>query len=351
MATTPMRIGDRTIGNHHPAYVIAEIGLNHNGDLDLAERTIVAASQAGADAVKFQNYRTEDFVSDHTLTHTYCSQGKLVEEAQFDLFKRCELKPDNLARLNAVCRHNDIDFISTPTSHRGVAELVEIGVAAIKNGSDYLGHLPIIDAMARSGLPVSLSTGMADAQDIAEAVAAFDDAGGRELGILHCVSLYPTPAAELNLHRMATLRAAFGRPVGLSDHSEGVVSAAVAVSLGASIVEKHFTLDRSLPGPDHEMSSDPAELDALVKAIRYAETALGAGELVPAAGENAARRMHRLSCVAAHPLAAGHTLSAADIAFRRPGTGLRPALADGLVGRSLRVDVPNGHIFSWADFG
>lgn len=344
------RLGNRFVGGDSPCYVIAEIGLNHNGDMALAEQLIVAAKRAGADAVKFQNYRTEDFLSDRTLTHRYRSGGREVEESQYDFFKRCELPPGALATMKTCCDRVGIDFISTPTNEAGVRALVELGAVAIKNGSDYLGHLPLIQAMARTGLPVILSTGMADAQDIAEAVQCFRTAGGRTLLLLHCVSVYPSPLDALNLRRMATLRECFRCPVGFSDHSEGVLAAALASGLGACVIEKHFTLDQALPGPDHAMSADPVELALLVQAVRDARAALGQPALAPAEAEAVARTQHRLSCVAASELGAHHVLAEEDIAFRRPGLGLRPALAEALQKRVLRRAVPNGHVFEWSDF-
>ena len=187
MLMNQIEISNRTISDQSPCYVIAEIGLNHNGDAVLAVETIAAAAEAGTDAVKFQNYRTEDFVSDRSLMYEYISQGKSVVESQFDLFKRCQLSPEDLATYSQTCRDHGVDFISTPTSMQGVEDLIAAGAAALKNGSDYLGHLPLIETMARSGLPTILSTGMATLGEIDRAVSAYHAAGGTRLVILHCV--------------------------------------------------------------------------------------------------------------------------------------------------------------------
>lgn len=344
-----VEVRGRAIGPGHPCYVIAEIGINHNGDLGLATRMIVAAAKAGADAVKLQNYRTEDFLSDRSLTYRYRSGGRVIEEPQYEMFKRCELGPGAVERLKAEADRAGIDFLSTPTHPEGVDLLVRVGAAAIKNGSDFLGNLPLIRHMAASGLPTILSTGMADGDEIGEAVEAFREAGGRKLILLHCVSIYPAPADQLNLRRIRTLQDVFACPVGFSDHSEGVVGAVVAATLGAAVVEKHFTLDRSLPGPDQRLSSDPAELAQLVDSLRRAGAALGVGGLSPAAGEAEGRLGYRLSCVAAVDLEQGHRLGAGDIAFARPGDGLRPKLAATLVGRTLTRDVAKGHVFRPSD--
>ncbi len=345
-----LTIDGRTIGAGQPAYLVAEIGINHNGNLDLARRTIRAAAEAGADAVKFQNYRTEDFISDRSLRYRYVSQGREVEEPQYELFKRCELGTGQLAELAAYCAELGVGFHSTPTNAEGVAELVALGAPVLKNGSDYLTHLPLIRAMGRSRLPTVLSTGMATLAEIDEAVRAFRDTGSEALILLACTSRYPTPAEDVHLRRIPALAAAFGCAVGFSDHTEGSTAALGAVALGACWIEKHFTLDRMLPGPDHRFSSDPAEFAELVCAVRYLERALGGSRIGPTAAEAVGRAAFRLSCVAAEALPEGHVLGEADIAFRRPGTGLRPADAGLLAGRCLACAVGRGHVFSEEDF-
>lgn len=330
-----IRIGRREIGPGAPAFVVAEIGINHNGDLDLARRMIDAAAQAGADSVKFQNYRTEDFVSDRTLTIDYVSQGTAVTESQYDLFKRCELPRAALRDLKAHCDARGLVFHSTPTSEDGIRDLVDAGAPLLKNGSDYLTNVALIRAMSRTGLPTVLSTGMATASEVDDAVRAFRETGNDRLILLHCTSAYPTPPAETNLRRIPALAAAYRCPVGFSDHTEGVAAAIGAVALGACWIEKHFTLDTGLPGPDHRFSCDPAELRALVGAVRRMEESLGTADLVPTESETNGRLAYRLSCVAARALPAGHVLADADIAFRRPGTGMPPADAHRLTGRAL----------------
>lgn len=334
--------------NFPRALLVAEIGINHNGDMALAETMIRAAAAAGADAVKFQNYRTEDFLSDHTLTYTYRSQGREITESQFAMFKRCELDRTGLAHLKRCCDEAGVLFFSTPTSAEGVDDLRAVGTAWLKNGSDYLGHLPLIRHMARSGIPTILSTGMATESEVAEAVEAFRGAGGRELVLLACTSAYPTPPACVNLRRITALAEKFGCPAGFSDHTAGWEAAVAAVSLGACMVEKHFTTDRTLPGPDQWFSSDPAEFAELVRRVRATETMLGRAELAPTAAEQQAREQFRLSCVAAQDLPAGHVLTDADIAFRRPATGLPPAQVHRILGQVLAVAVRRGEAFQLA---
>ena len=337
-----IRVGKRMMGDGHPCLLAAEIGINHNGDLELAHKCIDAAADAGADAVKFQNYHTEDFLSDASLTYEYLSQGKKVVESQWQMFKRCELKTEALAKLRVHCDERGVIFFSTPMSEQGIAELVRVRAPLLKNGSDCLGHLPLIRAMARTGLPTVLSTGMAVVKDIEDGVAAFRGAGGHELVLLHCTSSYPTPPADVNLRAIPELRRRFACLSGLSDHTEGLVAAIGAVALGGCMIEKHFTLDHNLPGPDHWFSSDPEEFRRLVTAVRMLEAQLGSAEIGPAPSEEEGRRNYRLSCVAARRLPCGKRLEPADIAYRRPGDGVPPKEADQLVGRATVREIPAG---------
>lgn len=330
--------------------VIAEVGVNHNGDLDLARRSIDAAARAGAGACKFQNYRTEDFIGDRSLTYSYEVGGRTVVESQFDMFKRYELSPAQLAELRAHCAATGLLFLSTPTSTAGIDALVEMQADGVKNGSDYLTNLPLVTAMAQSKLPTILSTGMATLAEIDDAVLAYRTAGGTDLVLLHCTSTYPTPMADVHLRKIPTLARVFGAVVGLSDHTDGIVAATGAVALGASVIEKHFTLDKSLPGPDHHFSADEAELADLVASVRAIDQAMGEPQIGPTPTEAAGRKVFRLSCVAADALDAGHRLAPDDLAFRRPGTGLPPNAAAWIVGRELGRPVPAGHPFEVGDF-
>ncbi len=345
-----LRLPDRSLGPGHPALLVAEVGINHNGDLDLARRCIDAAAEAGADAVKFQNYRTEDFVPDRSLTYSYVSAGKPVVESQYEMFKRCELTREGLAELALHCAKRAVLFFSTPTSEEGVQDLVHLKAPLLKNGSDYLQNLPLIRVMASTGIPTVLSTGMATLAEIDDAVRAFRGAGGTELVLLHCTSAYPTPPPDVHLRKIATLAAAFDCPAGFSDHTEGIVAAVGAVALGACFIEKHFTLDRDLPGPDHRFSSTPAEFAELVRSVRLLEANLGQAAVGPTAAEAEARESYRLSCVAARELPGGHRLEQADLAFARPGTGLPPAAGHWLVGHVLTRQVPAGKILEPDDF-
>jgi N-acetylneuraminate synthase/N,N'-diacetyllegionaminate synthase len=348
-AARPIVIGNRSVGLGAPAYVVAEIGINHNGDLALAKAMIEAAARAGADAVKFQNYRTEDFIADRSLTYSYENGGRTIVESQYEMFKRYELDDAMLEAVVAHARSIGIDVHSTPTSADGIAALVRLGVGVIKNGSDFLTNTVLIDAMARTGLPVVLSAGMSTTDEIAAAVATVRAAGNERVIVLHCTSSYPAPPATLHLRAIQTIAERFGCLTGFSDHSEGTAAAVVAVTLGACWIEKHFTIDRSLAGPDHRFSSDEAEFRALVRDVRTAEASLAEAPLGFDAAEAGMRADARLSCVAANALRRGHALTSADIVFRRPGSGLPPTAVAELVGKRLRNDVATHHQFSAAD--
>jgi N-acetylneuraminate synthase/N,N'-diacetyllegionaminate synthase len=332
-------VNHRLIGNDMPCFLVAEVGINHNGDLDLAKKSIAAAVAAGADAVKFQNYRTEDFVTDKSLTYEYISQGKPVVESQYEMFKRCELTKEALHELKSYCDSLKVNFHSTPTSKSGVQDLLEIGTSLLKNGSDYLTNLPLIRYMGESGLPTVLSTGMATLAEIDDAVRTFRSTGNNQLILLHCTSSYPTPPEEVNLRKIASLASAFGCLVGFSDHTDGITSAIGAAALGTCWIEKHFTLDKDLHGPDHRFSADPTEFKNLVIAVRTLEKNLGQPQICPTPSEQKGRYEFRLSCVTNSHLAAGHILTEVDISFHRPGNGIPPAHSYLLIGRRLTHDL------------
>ena len=341
------RAGGLDLAPMKPCFLIAEIGINHNGDLDLARKTIEAAKQCGVDAVKFQNYVTSDFLSDRSLTYEYIGPQGSVIESQYDLFKRNELSTEQLRLLKAHCDAIGLTFLSTPTNEQGVELLAELGCQMVKNGSDYLVNHRLVASMARSGMATILSTGMATLAEIDEAVCTFREAGGRDLTLLHCTSTYPTAAQDLNLRRIPVLAQAFGCQAGFSDHSEGITAPTAAVVLGACLIEKHFTLDRQLPGPDHRFSADPAEMAQLVAAVRYAEASLGDTGLGPTQSEMGSRQAFRLSCVAAEAIAPGTVLTAAHLAFRRPGHGLPPKMESALIGRTTKIELRKGDLLRW----
>jgi len=341
-----IRIGDRWIGEGEPCFVIAEAGANHNRDFAMAVELIDVAAEAGADAVKFQTYSAETLYSKHTPRFSYL-EGVSAKET-WDLIKEIELPRAWQADLAAHAARRGIRFLSTPFDHRAVDELAALGVPAFKIASFEIVDLPLIGYAAAQGRPMILSTGLASYEDIADALGACAAAGNREVALLQCASLYPAPPARMNLRAMATMRQAFGRPVGLSDHSLGIHVAVAAAGLGASIVEKHFTLDRRLPGPDHPFAIEPGELRDMVRQIHEVEAALGDGlKLGPAPEEMEMHEKARRSLIAARAIPRGAVIDRSMIVIKRPGTGIRPKLIDLVVGRVARVDIAEDAVLTW----
>lgn len=341
-----LRIGGREVGAGHPCYVIAEAGVNHNGSLDLARRLVDAAARAGADAVKFQTFVAEEVVAPVAPKASYQKASGAVDESQLEMVRRLELSFDAFAELARHAGTRDITFLSTPFDRASADLLVRIGVPAIKVPSGELTNLTFLRDLAARGRPLIVSTGMADLAEVRAAVGAIREAGCREFALLQCVSNYPAAPADANLRAMETMAAEFGVPVGYSDHTLGLPVALAAAALGACIVEKHFTLDRALEGPDHRSSLEPDELAELVAGIRAVESALGDGRKVPAASEADTAAVARRSLVAARDIPAGAVLTEELIALRRPGTGLPPSMFAQVVGRAVRARVPAGTLIS-----
>jgi N-acetylneuraminate synthase len=335
-------IGSRVVGDGSPCFVIAEAGVNHNGDAELARGLVDAAAAAGADAVKFQTFMADQLASPAAPKAAYQLETTSRDESQLEMLRRLELAPALHRELRARCADRGIQFLSTPFDEGSVDLLMDVGVPAFKVSSGDLTNEPLLARIARTGLPIILSTGMATMEEVEAAVRTLRDHGGERIALLHCVSRYPAAPSEVNLAAMATMREALGLPVGYSDHTEGTDVAIAAVALGACILEKHFTLDRSLPGPDHRMSLEPGELVALVLAVRRVEAARGHGRKEPAPSEAEVAAVARKSVVAAVDIPSGARLSASVLRVMRPGTGLPPSMWDQIVGRRTRERIPAG---------
>lgn len=294
------------------------------------------AAEAGADVVKFQTFVTERSITRTAPKAAYQEAATGREESQFDMVRRLELSAADHEAIVAACEQAGIEFLSTAFDPESFDLLVDLGIRRVKVASGELTNLPLLRHVARLGLPMLLSTGMADLGEIEAAIRAVEGAGTPrdQLTLLHCTTEYPAPVDEVNLRAIATLRSAFGVPVGYSDHTTGIDVAIAAAALGATVIEKHFTLDRSQAGPDHQASLEPAELAELVAAIRRVERALGDGRKQPGPREVANRAIARKSIVAARPIAAGETFTAENLATKRPGTGLSPMAWDEIVGRT-----------------
>lgn len=339
-------IAGRAIGAGHACFVIAEAGVNHNGDLRLAMRLVEAAADAGADAVKFQTFNADRLVTRSAPKARYQQDETGGGESQHAMLKALELPPDAFRQIQARCQELGILFLSTPFDDESVDLLDALAVPAFKVGSGELTNLALLRHVASRGKPVILSTGMSTMAEVAEAVTAVRGSGNRELALLHCVSSYPAPPGEVNLRAMAALEAAFHVPVGYSDHTVGMAVPLAAVALGAAIIEKHFTLDPGLPGPDHRFSSPTDELAALVRGIRIVESALGNARKQPVPSEADTARVARRSLVAARAIPAGVVITDDLIAVQRPGTGLPPSMRRQIVGRTARTPIQAGELLS-----
>jgi len=337
-------IENRKVGFNCPCFVIAEVGVNHNGDIDTALAMVDAIAETGADCAKFQTYTTKNVIRDPNEIYEYVSGDNIVKETQRSMLQRLELKHEDFSRLFARARERGVVPLSTPSDELAVDLLDNLGAGAFKIGSDDITHTPFLEYVGSKGKPVIISTGMADAEDIERAINTLICAGTEQICILHCVSLYPTPDDQINLKQISTLIARFPFVIGFSDHSDGIISGLGAVALGASVVEKHFTLNKNMEGPDHSFSADPLELGNLVSAIRRLEMSLGDPSIVVYETEQKMRRIARRSIVAGRDLSVGHIISADDLAYLRPGTGLMPYEKDNVLGHKTRVAIAANEI-------
>jgi N-acetylneuraminate synthase len=340
-------IGPRLIGPGHPCFLIAEAGVNHNGDIRLAERLVEVSAKAGADAVKFQSFHAERLVTALAPTARYQRESTGGEMSQLAMLRRLELSVEAQRQLQSSCAARGLLFLSTPFDELSAVELKDLGVPAFKISSGDLTNLPFLAYVARMGRPLIVSTGMATLDEVAAAVQTVEQAGNRDLILLHCVSSYPTDPADANLRAMQTMRETFLYPVGFSDHTRGIDIALAAAALGASVIEKHVTLDRSLPGPDHRASLEPEEWARLVEGVRTVERALGHGKKIPAPAEAEIAAVARKSVVAAVDIEAGTMLMEDMLAIRRPGTGLPPDKRPALIGRRVVTLIKAGTPMTW----
>ncbi|MGB0670059.1 MAG: N-acetylneuraminate synthase, partial [Rhodospirillales bacterium] len=321
----PFAIAGRRIGPGEPCFVIAEAGVNHDGDMDKALALIDAAAISGADAVKFQTFTADALVSPDAPKAAYQERVGAAGESQHAMLKRLELDEAQHRRLMAHTAARGLLFLSSPFDVDSARLLVRLGIAALKLGSGELTNTPFLAQVSGFRLPLILSTGMSDLAEIEQALAVCGDCGNPPLALLHCVSAYPAEPADANLHALATISAATRLPIGWSDHCEGAAVTLAAVALGACIIEKHLTLDRTAAGPDHAASMEPEAFAAMVEDIRRVETALGDGVKRPRPAEDEIARVARKSLMTARPVKAGAVLVCDDIVVRRPGTGLKPS--------------------------
>jgi len=346
----PLVLAGQKVGIGHPCFIIAEAGVNHNGDIAIARKLIDAAAVAGADAVKFQTFTADKIVSPLAPKADYQKVSSGGSESQFEMLQRLELSQQAHRELKTYCEAKSILFISTPFDEESADFLDALGVSFFKIGSGEITNLPLLVYTAQKGKPIILSTGMAFLHEVSEAVSAIRSVGNDQICLLQCVSNYPAEPRDVNLRAMETISKAFQVPVGYSDHTLGIEVALAAVAMGACVIEKHFTLDKTMPGPDHRASADPMELSQLVEGIRKIEASFGHGRKEPAQSEANTAAVARKSLVASRDLEAGTRLSVSDIDIKRPGDGLLPKMKPYLIGLTLRVPVKRGEVFSMEMF-
>lgn len=351
MQTNFIDIGSFKIGHSEPCFIIAEAGVNHNGDPALARQLVDAARDAGANAVKFQTWITEKLITSQAPMAAYQRENMGAEDTQYSMLKRLELSQQQFREIQAYALRQGILFLSTPDEEDSADFLDSLGVPAIKIGSAEVTNLPYLGYIAAKGKPVILSTGMATLGEVEAAVQAIEETQNHALVLLHCVSDYPASPQDCNLLAMDTLRQAFQYPVGFSDHTLGTEVAIAAVARGACVIEKHLTLDKGMPGPDHSSSLDPQEFAQMVRAIRTVETALGTGRKTPTPPEMQTRLVVRKSIVAQRDIPQGTTLQRGDLALRRSSGGLPAANLGLVIGRVTKRDLQANDIISWDDIG
>jgi N,N'-diacetyllegionaminate synthase len=333
------KIGNKVIGDGNPAFIIAEAGVNHNGDINLAKELVDKAVFAGVDAIKFQTFKTEKLVTGYADMAEYQKKNIGSSDSQFNMLKKLELSYESFIELKEYCKHKEIMFLSTPFDFESADFLKSIGMKAFKISSADLTNIPLLKHIAKFNKPIILSSGMATLSEIEEALNAIYSLGNKEVAVLHCTSNYPAKLQSINLNAMNTIKNAFKIVSGYSDHTKGITVPIAAAAMGGNIIEKHFTLDKTMEGPDHKASLSPQELKDMVVAIRDVEMALGTGIKMYNISEEDTMRAARKSIVVARDIKAGEVIELIDLDFKRPGTGVSPKFYMDIVGKKTNRDI------------
>tara|TARA_B100000787_G_C16164527_1_gene283136 strand:+ start:203 stop:1246 length:1044 start_codon:yes stop_codon:yes gene_type:complete len=332
-----------------PAIFIAEAGINHDGSLEKAKKMVDIAVKANADYVKFQSFTADKLVTSKALTSSYIDQGSYSGESFRDLLTRLELDKHSHIELKNYCDKKGIKFLSTAFDNESFDFLIELGIDIVKVASGDITNLPLLKYMANSQLPIIVSTGMATLGEIEYAIKAIEETGNRNITLLHCISWYPAEIETTNLMFMETLRSAFGYPVGYSDHTLGINMSIAARALGATILEKHFTLQKEDFGPDHSASVEPKELRDLVAGIREVEAGLGTTRRVFGEKEIGQRNVHRRSIVVKKLIKEGEELTLENLTLKRPGTGIKPKYLDSFIGKKAKIECKADSLMDWSN--
>ena len=332
-----MRIGNRVIGDGRHVFVIAEAGVNHNGQVNLAKKMIDAAKKAGVDAVKFQVFNAEEMVTKTAEKAAY--QKGVGGKSQYEMLKELELTEDEFKQLATYSKRKNIIFLASAFDRKSVDLLDELNVPAFKIPSGEITNFPLLERIAKKRKPIILSTGMSTLQEVKDALDVLRKGGARNIVLLHCVSAYPAEVREVNLRAMRALKRRFKLPVGLSDHTLGITVPIAAAALGAAVIEKHFTLNKKLPGPDHKASLEPSEFREMVARIREVEKTLGNGIKRPTKSEEAIKKVVRRSIVARVNIPIGTVIAEDMLDIKRPGTGLEPKYLEKVIGKSAKKNI------------
>lgn len=319
-------------------YIIAEMGDNHNGDRSLAFRLVDEAVNAGADCVKFQVFKTEEIISRHAQKAEYQKKNTGTDENQFEMVKKLELDFSVYEELFAYCKTKEIDFLATAFDIPSVDFLQNLGMEKWKIPSGEITNLPLLIRIAQTGKPIIMSTGMCTMEEIQTALNVLEQNGAGNVSLLHCNTEYPTPFEDVNLRAMKTVEETFGKPVGYSDHTVGIEVPVAAVAMGAAIIEKHYTLDKNMEGPDHKASLNPRELKEMVRAVRNIERAMGDGIKAPSPSERKNIDIARKSIVARRTIRKGEIFTEDNLAVKRPGNGISPMKWFDIIGRRAGKD-------------
>ncbi len=334
-----LSIGNKNIGYDSPCFIIAEAGVNHNGDIKLAKKLVDMALYAGADAVKFQTFKSEKLVTGYAKMAKYQKDNIGAEDSQFNMLKKLELSYNQFEELKKYCEHKGIIFMSTPFDIESADFLNSIGLEAFKISSGDLNNIPLLEHIAGFNKPIILSSGMAVLGEIEEAVMSLKNKGIKDIAVLHCTSNYPAALETVNLRAMNTIKDSFNVVGGYSDHTEGITIPIAAAALGANIIEKHFTLDKTMEGPDHKASLEPEELKKMIQGIRNVEISLGSGIKIFTESEISTMQVARKSIVACRYIKKGEIVELEDLDYKRPGNGLSPKYYKELIGKKAVKDI------------
>jgi len=347
-----MKLGNREVRDFGIPYVVAEIGANHNGDMDLARKLIDSAKECGCDAVKFQSWTPESLIAEeeYDRNRQYHDSPRKHFGSLREMVEKYYLRSDQHIELKQYCDKVEITFFSTAFSIEEADILERMGVPFYKIASMDINNLLFLRHIAKKNKPIIVSSGMATLSEIENAVKTLESEGDHQIILLHCVSIYPPAYGDINLNNIPMLRRTFGYPVGFSDHTTGISVPLASVVLGSCVIEKHFTLDKGMPGWDHEVSANPEEMASIVEESHNIVKALGTPRRIVSQAEEGKKRQFRRSVVAGRDLGKGHILAIEDLAFKRPGSGIHPDEVNYLIGRTLKQDIARDELLQWDAF-